>query len=236
MSCIVHLAAITDVEVCQKNPTKCFDINFNGTQKILEMARKKDCKFVYLSTSHVYGVPKKIPIREDHPRNPKTIYSTSKLGGEICCEAYSKNYGMDISIIRLFSVYGPNSPHHHVISKIISQLMSQNSIRLGNLYPKRDFIYISDVIEAIRLIMKKNRKFNTFNVGTGKSYSIYKIINILKKITHKNIEIISEKPRSKKIEVKNIVANSAKLRRIGWKPKMSLQKGLELTFRSFQKN
>src|SRR3972149_5943920 len=64
---LIHLAAITDVDFCNKNPHKCIITNVLGTQNALEVARKKDCKFLFLSTAHVYGIPKKIPIKEDHP-------------------------------------------------------------------------------------------------------------------------------------------------------------------------
>ena len=117
LSGVIHLAAITDIGYCNKNPRKCFVTNVLGTQNALEVARKKDCKFVYVSTSHVYGRPVKLPISEDHPRNPTSIYAASKLAGEVSCEGYSRTYGMDVSIVRLFSVYGPNSPPYLVTSR-----------------------------------------------------------------------------------------------------------------------
>ena len=78
-SCIIHLAAITDVVYCEKYPKKCHDVNVIGTQKILEIARKKNCSVIYPSTSHVYGVPKKLPIKETHPTNATSVYSESKI-------------------------------------------------------------------------------------------------------------------------------------------------------------
>jgi len=101
ISCIIHLAALTDVRFCENNPTACFESNVSGTQNMLEIARKLNSKFIFLSTSHVYGKPKKLPILESHPRNPISFYATSKVLGEILCESYSKTYGMDISIITL---------------------------------------------------------------------------------------------------------------------------------------
>jgi len=119
---IIHFAAITDVKFCEINPQKCFTTNVVGTIKALEIARKKNARFLYTSTSHVYGKPKKLPISETHSKTPTSIYSTSKMFGEICCEAYANTYGLDVSIVRIFSVYGPNSPSHLVTSRIISQL------------------------------------------------------------------------------------------------------------------
>jgi len=228
LSGIIHLAAVTDVQFCEKNPYKCFMINTIGTQNALEVARKKDCKFVYLSTSQVYGKPNKIPIKEDHPTRPLSIYAASKLCGEICCEGYAKTYGMDVAIVRLFSVYGPRSPPHLVTSRIISQL-EKKSIYLGNLNAKRDFIFISDAISAINLVFRRSRGLNVFNVGSGKSYSILEICNILKKISGKDIPVNSKKQYLRKVDVKQIVSNSFKIKKLGWRPQVSINSGLKRT-------
>ena len=225
---VIHLAAITDVQYCQLNPGMCFEINVMGTQKMLEFARKKDSKFTYISTSHVYGIPKVIPIKEDHPKNPTSIYAASKLAGEICCESYAQTYGMDISILRLFSVYGLNSPKHLVISKIITQLKSKTEVNLGNLTSKRDFVYIDDVTKAIELVIKKSKGFEIFNVGTGKSTSICDICKIIQEITQKNFTIKSIPSLKRKVDVKNLVSNTYKIRKLGWKPHTDIHKGLAM--------
>jgi len=230
IDCIIHLAAITDVAFCQDHPLDCYDVNVLGTQKLLEIARKINSKFIFLSTSHVYGIPTKLPISENHPRHPTSIYAGSKLAAEIICESYATSYGMNISIIRLFSVYGPKSPPHLVIQKIISQLMKNNTIRLGNLSPKRDFIYIDDVIQAIQLVLKKSKTFNVYNVGSEKNYSILQVCEIIKKLTQRDFKIKSIKSLSRKVEIDKVVSNSTKIKKLGWKPKTSIQKGLKKTF------
>lgn len=230
ISSIIHLAAITDVEYCQRNPIDCFHANVNGTQNILEIARKINANFLYLSTNHVYGPPKILPIREDHVKNPDSIYATSKLLGEIICQTYAKNFGVNVSVLRLFSVYGKNSAEHLVTTKIISQILNNSSIQLGNLFPKRDFIYIDDVINAIKLVLTKTRNYNEFNVGTGKSYSILELCNILKKISGSQIPIISSKSKSRKKEINNVYANSNKLKKLGWSPHYTIEGGLKATF------
>lgn len=222
---IIHLAAITDVDFCNKNPHKCFLTNVLGTQNALEIARKKDCKFVYVSTSHVYGSPKKLPINENHPKNPNSIYSSSKLAGEICCEGYSKSYGMDVAVIRLFSVYGPRSPPHLVTTRIVSQL-NKKSIKLGNLNSKRDFIYIDDVIRAIKKILNSSHDFQAYNVGSGKSYSILDVCNTLKKISNFDPPIKSIKSRFRKTDVAEIKADISKAKKLGWSPRINLIEGL----------
>jgi UDP-glucose 4-epimerase len=227
--CIIHLAALTDVVYCHDHPVDCYDVNVKGTQNVLEIARKIDSKFIFASTSHVYGIPQKLPIKEDHPKNPASIYSASKLAGEIIAESYARSYGMDVTILRLFSVYGPKSPSHLVTSRIISQL-DNNVIRLGNVSPKRDFVYIKDVVNAIELVLKKSTGLNIYNVGTGKSHSVLDLCNLLRKIAHKNTPVRSVKSYSRKSDVDEIVSNPSKIKKLGWKPQVELSVGLKMTF------
>jgi len=215
---VIHLAALTDVKFCEKNPYQCFVTNVLGTQKALDIARKKDCKFIFVSTSHVYGKPHTLPIKETHPKNPTSIYAASKLAGEICCEGYSKSYGMDVSIVRLFSTYGPYSPSHLVISRIISQLRN-NSIKLGNLQAKRDFVYINDVTKALKLVFEISKGFADYNLGTGKSYSILEVYKILQNLSGLNPKIESVKSRLRKFDVPEMKAETSKIKKLGWKTK-----------------
>lgn len=230
ISHILHLAAQTDVNFCQKNPQKCFETNIGGTQNILEIAKKLNSKFIFLSTSHVFGVPQKLPIDENHPKSPTSIYSASKIAGEILCESYAKSFGMDISIIRLFSVYGPHSPVHLVTNKIINQAIKHKTIELGNLTPKRDFIFVDDAIQAILLILKKTRGFETYNVGTGKATSISQLCKMIEKISKFNLNISIKKSLKRNNEIEKIVANPEKIKNLGWESKISLYEGLKKTY------
>ena len=228
-SCIIHLAAITDVVYCEKYPEECYKVNVMATQKILEIARKKNCSLIYPSTSHVYAIPHKLPIKEAHPTNATSVYSESKISGEKLCEAYSKSYGLNISVLRLFSTYGPKNSEYKVESRIITQLLSNKSIKIGNLYPKRDFVYIDDVIRAFQIVMKNLKGFHTYNVGSERSYSIQEICNILKKLSGKKNPIIVDKTKLRKNDIKNVVSDCSKIKKLGWKPRVSINKGLELT-------
>ena len=174
-SCIIHLAAITNVAYCEKYPEECYKVNAIATQKILEIARKKNCSLIFASTSHVYAIPHKLPIKETHPINPNSVYSQSKISAEKLCEAYSKSYGLDITVLRLFSIYGPRSSEHKVESSIITQLLSNMTVKIGNLYPKRDFIYKDDAIRAFQIAIKNLKNFNIYNIGSERSYSIQEI-------------------------------------------------------------
>jgi len=230
----MHLAALTDVSYCNNHPSKTFQVNALGTQNLLEIARNTNSKFIYLSTSHVFGNPKQIPIKENHPKQPTSIYSASKLTGEILCESYSKTYGLDISIARLFSIYGPNSPKHLVTSKIIQQILKGKIVELGNTKSKRDFLYIDDVIKALEILLKNTKGYNSYNIGSGKSYSIETLCRRAIEISNKNIQFKSKKSLSRTKDIPNIVANCSKIKKLGWKPQMKLNDGLKLTYDWFK--
>jgi len=236
ISCIIHLAGLTDVYYCQENSSKCFDVNVGGTQNMLEIAKQRKSKFIFISSSHIYGNPKKLPILETQKAKPISNYAYSKLNSEILCESYSKNYNLDVSIARIFSVYGPASPPHHVITKIIKNLINKEKIKLGNLFPKRDFIYIEDVVSAIEILVKKTNGFNIYNIGTGNSSSISDLIEMLSKITNKTAKIETDISKIRKNEVKEIRSDISKMIKLGWKPKYDLNKGLKLTVKQILKN
>ena len=224
--CVIHLAAITDPKICEDFPEKCITTNVLGTQKILEASRKNNCKIIYASTSHVYGIPKKIPISEIASTSPTSIYAGSKLAGEILCESYHKQFNMDISIVRIFSVYGPKSDNHYVLSNILTQLKTSNKIKLGNINSRRDFIFISDVTNAIKIILNNINGYNIYNVGAEKSYSIKEICKKLEK-SYGKIIIKNNLKQKRKFDAKKIICDSSKLKKLGWKPEIPLNEGLQ---------
>jgi len=230
ISSIIHLAAISDVKYCNENPSLCFDINVLGTKKMLEICRKKDVGFIFASTSHVYGKPKINPISENERTKPNSIYATTKIIGENMCESYAKTYGLDISVLRFFSLYGPNAPKHNVIYNIINQYKSNSKIKIGNLKPKRDFLYIDDAINAIKLVNKNQKGFQILNVGSGNSFSIKKICEKIEKIRKTKMEIKVDQNKIRKNDILEIRCNNNKIKKMyGWNPRVSLDQGLEKT-------
>ena len=226
---VIHLAAMTDVNYCSMHPQQCIMTNVMGTKKILDLALKKDADFLYVSTSHVYGKPKRLPVSENDPLYPSSVYAASKLLGEAMAESYAKSYGMNVNIVRLFSVYGPKSPPFLVTSKICSQIETKR-IRLGNISSKRDFIFIKDAIDAIKIVLRKSKGFNVFNVGTGKSTSIKTICEKLIKISGKRVPLEIDDALLRQNDVPDIFSNNKKLKKLGWSPKIPLDIGLKITY------
>lgn len=228
--CVIHLAAITNTKFCEDFPDKCILTNVLGTQRILDLTKKNNCKLIYASTSHVYGIPKKIPISESTETSASSVYSGSKLAGEVLCESYARQYNMDITIARIFSVYGPGGKNYYVISNLMTQLRKSNIIELGNINSKRDFIFISDVVDAFKIILKNMNGFNIYNIGSGKSKSLSEICKIIEKLINKKIIIKSNTKFKRKFDPINIISDSSKLQKLGWKPKISLKDGLKKTW------
>jgi len=237
ISSIIHLAAISDIKYCNDNPSVCFDVNVAGTKKMLEMCRKKDVNFIFASTSHVYGKPKINPVTEKETTKINSIYSTTKIIGENLCESYAKTYGLNIAVLRFFSLYGPNAPKHNVIYNIINQYKNYSKIKMGNLKPKRDFLYIGDAIRAIKTVNKNQKGFQVFNVGSGKSFSIKMICDKIEKIMKKKSTIETDKSKIRKNDILEIRSDYNKIRKIyRWEPKISLDEGLTKTCEYYQKN
>ena len=226
ISAIIHLAAITDVNYCDLHPEKCFKTNVVGTEKILRVARDIGAKVIFISTSHVYGKPQSNPVKEEHATKPNSMYSVSKIMGEELCKKYSELFNMDISIVRIFSAYGPNSPMHLVINKIIKKSTKSEKVELGNTFPRRDFIYIDDVVNAIENTLFVTKGFKIFNIGTGKSYSISNVCKIIEKHIGKKIIIEKNNELVRNNEISNIVANIDKLKQTGWRQENSMEEGI----------
>jgi len=236
ISSIIHLAAVSDVKYCNDNPSVCFDVNVVGTKKMLEICRKKDIDFIFASTSHVYGKPKINPISEKETTKANSIYSATKIIGENLCEAYAKTYGLNIAVFRFFSLYGPKAPKHNVVYNIINQYKNNSKVKIGNLKPKRDFLYIDDAIRAIKTVNGNQKGFQIFNVGSGKSFSIKTISDKIEKIMKKKVTVETDKTKIRKNDILEIKSDYSKIKKIHhWKPKISLDEGLKKTCEYYQK-
>jgi len=236
ISSIIHLAALSDVKYCNDNPSICFDVNVVGTKKMLEICRKKDIDFIFASTSHVYGKPKTNPITEKETTKANSIYSTTKIIGENLCESYAKTYGLNIAVLRFFSLYGPKAPKHNVVYNIINQYKNYSKVKMGNLKPKRDFLYIDDAIRAIKIVNDNQKGFQIFNVGSGKSFSIKMICDKIEKIMRKKNTIETDKNKIRKNDILEIRSDYNKIRKnYHWEPKISLDEGLTKTCGCYKK-
>lgn len=175
---IIHLAAIHYIPYCNDHPEEAFDVNVMGTRHLLEAARGLDSlkRLVYTSTAAVYP-PRDDPHPEADTTGPMDIYGRTKLVGEDLLEQFTTQTGIPGAALRLFNVYGPNETNPHLIPAILEQIEDGSRyVELGNLSPKRDFVYAGDVADAvITLASNFNGGYRAFNVGTGEAWSVREV-------------------------------------------------------------
>jgi UDP-glucose 4-epimerase len=214
---VVHLAALMRKET----PQEMLNVNVLGTLNVLEFCRKTGAKLIFISSSVVYGNVKG-EIKEDYPLKPESFYGLTKLIGEEICKFYNKNFNVLTIILRFFNAYGKGQ-RDALIPEIISQL-SEEKIVLRNPYPKKDFVYVEDIVEAINKSLNLN-SFEIINIGTGKSYSVREIAETLVKLNGKDkkIEFLDDT----KIDIDSRAIFSKAEEILKWQPTISLEEGLK---------
>lgn len=224
---VVHLAGKTFVPESWNEPKKYFEINMVGTLNVLEFCRRNNISMTYIS-AYVYGIPERNPICEIAPANPNNPYAKSKYISEELCEFYCRHFNMDISVLRIFNVYGPGQNSKFLIPSIIEQTLDANSnIVVQDLVPKRDYVFIDDVSRAIELSICKTCGYHLFNVGSGFSYSVKEIIEIIQKQANTNKKVIS-KQNVRQNEVEDVIANISKIdKEWNWNPQIDIEVGLK---------
>jgi len=199
---IFHFAGISSLPECQANPTKAIDVNVNGTVNLLEAARKYNVKkFIFASTSAVYENNHETPFSEDQETSPDLIYSLTKKMSEDIVKSYKLNYKMNVIICRFFNVYGANQDFRRknppFTSYIAKEAINSGELKLFNFQDvKRDYIYVSDLLEILQELMIKSDDTENiiYNLCSGLSYSPSEIISILSRIINKDIKILEGKP------------------------------------------
>tara|TARA_X000000368_G_scaffold417551_1_gene414272 strand:- start:677 stop:1519 length:843 start_codon:yes stop_codon:yes gene_type:complete len=222
---LIHLAAKSFVPDSYISPRNMFNANINGTLNMLELCRKNKARLIFTS-SYVYGNPSYLPIDEKHPIKAFNPYAQSKIIGENLCEIYSNNFDISVVVLRLFNVYGKGQSENFLIPSIIKQIKSEKIV-LNDLNPKRDYIYIDDLLDVyFKLINKEFSGFKLFNIGSGESVSIKKIISTIELKINKKFDIISL-DKIRKNEIKETKADISKISKyINWQPKISFKDGL----------
>jgi len=223
---LIHLAAKSYVPDSLKNPVEFYKTNILGTINALEMCRKLDVKIIFAS-SYVYGTPQYLPIDENHPVEAFNPYSQSKLIGEDLCRSYSRDFNVPAIILRPFNIYGKGQSSDFLVPLILNQA-EKGIVKLKDSRPKRDFIYIEDVVDAfIKSIEYSASNFEIFNIGTGKSTSIAELTSLISGYFGNKLQIsFSEEKR--KHEVLNTIADIKKANHLlNWFPQYSLEKGIE---------
>ena len=234
---ILHLAANAYVPYSFEHPLEVNEANVIGTLNILEAARQLKSleRIICTSSSEVYGTAQTKKISESHPLNPTSPYAASKAAADRYCYSYILTYNMPIVIIRPFNTYGPRHTYD-VIPKFIKMALLNKDITIhGSGKQSRDLTYVSDAIEAFLLVSKSEKCLQkVINFGTGKDFSINFLAKEIKRISGSNSRIIHIPER--KAEVQRLTCDASLCKKLGWKHKIDIYKGLKLNIDWARKN
>lgn len=228
---VIHLAGKSFVPNSWSNFLGYAETNLLSTICALEYCKQRNAKLIFLS-SYMYGNPVTLPIPESANLKVQNPYALTKKWSEEACEFYSTNFKIPITIIRPFNVYGPGQPISFLLPHIISQLRNADEIRVKDLEPKRDYVYVKDLINVILKAVETDLDFEIFNVGSGESYSVGDIITFVQKINNSQLPVFSEET-TRKGEIMNTIADISKAKKIlKWSPEWDIVKGLKETIES----
>ena len=237
---IIHLAGHTSHSKSFEEPLEDIESNAKTTLFMLEKIRELglSCKFVLGSTFIVIGRPIKLPVTENTPCNPTTIYGTNRLASEHYCKIYHDVYGIDTVVFRITNSFGPREqiiPSKNAVNYLIHNAFKGNTVTIynrGKFF--RDLIYISDVVSGIKTIMNKGKSGELYWISSGKKTWFYELANLLGKLTNCKVKFVTTPRYTKKTDVGNFVVDNSKLKSIGWKPKISVKDGIKKTLEYFE--
>lgn len=208
--------------------------NIIATQRLLEAATRWNIeRFVYASSSSIYGDSEKMPTTEDALPKPVSPYGTTKLAAEHLCNVYHRNYGTPTVILRYFTVYGPRQRPDMAFSRFIDRVRRGISIEFfGDGSQERDFTFVGDTVAATKLAVKA-RAGETYNVGTGRSVSLSTVVSLLEQIIGRKAKVnVGEVAKG---DVDKTFANISKIQEaVGYSPSTSLEDGLRLQVRAIR--
>jgi UDP-glucose 4-epimerase len=220
---VIHLAGKTEKNLEWE---EYFENNIIGTLNILKYCVEKNIKKIIFVSSYVYGDPKYLPIDEQHPINPHNLYTKSKFLGEELCKKFSEMYDLNVTVLRPFNIFTGSINKNNLISNLISSIDSKKRITIINKNSKRDFLHIDDFTEIILKIKDIDFKFEVFNVGSGISFSFEQIIEIIEKNTLTQLNL--EYKKKDESFIQDIKSDNSKIEKLlNWKPKITLEEGLQ---------
>lgn len=222
---IYHLAAASFVPKSWEQPHDFLETNLMGTSRVLEFCRQHGIRLVYVS-SYAYGIPQYLPIDEKHPIAAANPYGLSKIMAEELCQFYGKNYDLSYAIIRPFNVFGTLKNKALLIPEIIEQIKAGKEINVKDLRPKRDYIFIDDLIELL-VLAQSHTNNEVYNAGSGASYSVKDIIDACQTVFETNLPVHSAE-QERKNEIPETLCNMDKVKEtFGWEPKYNFIDGIK---------
>lgn len=232
---VFHLAALIAIPFSYHAPDLYIQTNVIGTSNMGLAALEAGVqRFVHTSTSEVYGTAKYVPINEEHPLQPQSPYSASKIGADSMIMSYFNAFQLPVTIARPFNTYGPRQSARAIIPTLISQMASgKKEIQVGDLRPTRDLNYVSDTCEGlIRIGTTSHLLGKTINIGSNFEVSMEVVFETIREILKVDARAVVDQHRLRpeNSEVFRLWADNAKIKDLtGFVPSVSLREGLEKT-------
>ena len=223
---VVHLAARSFVPESWEAPGDFLRTNLLGTVAAMEYCRAHDARLVFPS-SYIYGDAVHQPIAETAPLVAKNPYALSKKLAEEACVFFADRFGVTVTILRPFNIYGAGQADAFLVPTIVNQVRGGREIHVKDLEPRRDYVYVLDVVEAIVRAVAREGGFSIFNVGSGTSHSVAEVIQTIQDVWGTSLPVRSDGVR-RQDEVMETVADITRAKKqLGWMPRFTLRQGLE---------
>jgi len=239
---VFHLGALIAIPYSYFHPFNFVQTNVVGTAHLLNACLEEDSveRVIHTSTSEVYGTAQYVPIDERHPLQAQSPYAASKIAADKLAESYHLSFGLPVAIIRPFNTYGPRQSLRAIIPTIISQAIETPKIRLGNIKPRRDFLYVKDTVRGFIQLGKCDEAIGkVVNIGVGKDISIEELAKTILILVGQEaaIELEERRIRPEKSEVMQLLADTQLAKKLfKWEPQHSLEEGLKKTIEWYRKN
>lgn len=239
---IFHLGALIAIPYSYVHPFNFTQANVLGTGHLLDACLENPHleRVVLTSTSEVYGTARYVPIDEKHPLQAQSPYAASKIAADKLAESYHLSFDLPVTVLRPFNTFGPRQSLRAIIPTIISQGLAGETIRLGNLEPRRDFLFVKDTARGFIEIGKCDQAIgNAVNIGTGRDLSIRELASKILDLMGKEgqLEIEDRRVRPEKSEVMQLCSDTTLARKLfQWSPRYTLEAGLRETIEWYQKN
>jgi NAD dependent epimerase/dehydratase len=232
---VFHLAALIGIPYSYVAPESYIQTNVVGTYNVVNACRRHDIgRMVHTSTSETYGTALTAPISEEHPLQPQSPYSASKIGADMMALSFKHSFDTPVAVIRPFNTYGPRQSARAVIPTILSQLHAgATEIQLGSTTPTRDFNYVDDTARGFIAVADSDRALgHVVNVGSGREISIGDLVELLVSVSGKDAKVVTDDTRVRpdNSEVERLLCDNTRAREwCGWEPQVPLEEGLRRT-------
>jgi len=239
VDCVFHLAALIAIPYSYTAPQSYVETNVTGTLNICQAAKELGgIRVIHTSTSEVYGTAQYVPIDENHPLQPQSPYSASKIGADAMAMSYFNAFELPVTIARPFNTFGPRQSARAVIPTIISQIANgTKEIKLGDVSPTRDFNYVTDTCRGfIELANCSDAIGKTVNIGSNYEISVGDTLNLIKDLMKSDVTFITEdqRLRPENSEVFRLWCDNSLINQLtGFKPSFSIERGLQETINWF---